>query len=86
VYIVLLAIPEKINSCTAAMAVHAKEPPLVVLRPCFWSVRAREALCILFEDPVDKGLLLSNRESFAMLVCYTSIWCSIKIQITAIDK
>jgi hypothetical protein len=36
VYHILLAVPEKIDVCMAAMAIHHKKAPLVLLRPCFW--------------------------------------------------
>ena len=41
-------------------------------------MRRGEALSVLFEDPLDKELLLSNREPLAVLVCGTSIRYSIK--------
>jgi hypothetical protein len=36
VYLILLAIPEEIDGCIAAMAIHNEKTPLVILRPCFW--------------------------------------------------
>jgi hypothetical protein len=41
-------------------------------------MRGREALCLLFEDPLNKELLLSSEKPLAMLVCRTSVCCSIE--------